>query len=81
MVVNLHEDAVDARRDACGAECVDHGDVTSRTVAQTARLLHVEGHPAETARWSFETLVPAPDYEAALAVEGHDWRLACWHYG
>jgi 4'-phosphopantetheinyl transferase len=59
---------------------LDQFDV-SLAPGETARLLHVEGHPAETARWSFKALVPASGYEAALAVEGHDWQLACWHYG
>jgi 4'-phosphopantetheinyl transferase len=25
--------------------------------------------------WSLEALTPDPDYVAAIAVEGHDWRL------
>ena len=38
------------------------------------RLLHVEGRPEDTIRWSFRWLEPAPGYVAALAVEGRDWR-------
>lgn len=42
---------------------------------EPARLLSVHGAPQEAARWSFETLIPAPDYVAALAVEGHARQL------
>lgn len=45
---------------------------------EPARLLHVENDPQETARWSLQELTPAPGYVAALAVEGHSWRLRCW---
>jgi 4'-phosphopantetheinyl transferase len=31
----------------------------------------------ENARWSFQELVPAPSYVAALAVEGRGWHLSC----
>jgi 4'-phosphopantetheinyl transferase len=34
--------------------------------------------PLEAARWSLEELPAGPDYIAAIAVEGHDWRLRCW---
>jgi 4'-phosphopantetheinyl transferase len=47
---------------------------------ESARLLHVEGDPQEAARWSLQALTPAPGYVAALAVEGHGWRLACWQW-
>ena len=32
------------------------------------------------ARWSLRELEAGPDYAAALAVEGHDWRLSEWEY-
>ncbi len=35
---------------------------------------------AETSRWALRELEPAPGYVAALAVEGHDWQLACWEW-
>jgi 4'-phosphopantetheinyl transferase len=34
----------------------------------------------EVARWSLWALEPGPGYVAALAVEGHGWRLACWQW-
>jgi 4'-phosphopantetheinyl transferase len=36
--------------------------------------------PSEASRWSLQELTPAPGYVAALAVEGHGWRLACWQW-
>jgi 4'-phosphopantetheinyl transferase len=36
--------------------------------------------PSETSRWSLQELTPAPGYVAALAVEGHGWRLSCWQW-
>lgn len=47
---------------------------------ENARLLHVQGDLEEAARWSLRELTPAAGYVAALAVEGHDWRLACWQW-
>jgi len=35
---------------------------------------------SEASRWSLQELAPAPGYVAALAVEGHGWRLACWQW-
>jgi 4'-phosphopantetheinyl transferase len=37
-----------------------------------------ERNPSEASRWSVREISPAPGYAAALAVEGHDWRLVCW---
>lgn len=45
---------------------------------EPARLLQVKGEPEEHLRWSLQTFKPAPDYMAALAVEGQNWNLACW---
>jgi 4'-phosphopantetheinyl transferase len=39
-----------------------------------------ERNPSEASRWSLQELIPAPGYAAALAVEGHGWRLACWQW-
>jgi 4'-phosphopantetheinyl transferase len=36
--------------------------------------------PSEASRWSLQELTPGPSYVAALAVEGHGWRLACWQW-
>lgn len=47
---------------------------------EPARLLDVEGHPGEAARWSLVALSPAPGYAAALAVEGPIRRLVRWSW-
>src|ERR1700722_4961199 len=36
--------------------------------------------PSDATRWSLKELTPASGYAASLAVEGHDWRLACWQW-
>jgi 4'-phosphopantetheinyl transferase len=61
------------------ARPLDQFDV-SLVPAEPAQLLRVEGNPKEANRWSLQTLEPAPGYVAALAVEGHGWRLVCWDY-
>jgi 4'-phosphopantetheinyl transferase len=43
-------------------------------------LLQIEEHPTETLRWTILGLDAAPGYEAALAVDGHDWRPVFWQY-
>jgi 4'-phosphopantetheinyl transferase len=53
----------------------------SFTDAEPPRLLWVRDQPEETGRWSLVPLAPHPEYAAALAAEGHDWRLFCWHLG
>ena len=35
---------------------------------------------SEASRWSLQELAPVPGYAAALAVEGHGWRLTCWQW-
>jgi len=47
---------------------------------EPAGLLSASGDPAEAARWSLTSLAPGPGYLAALAVEGHGWRLKCWQW-
>lgn len=42
----------------------------------SVRLEHVEGHPAEAARWTLEALEPGPAYAAAIAVDGRPSRLS-----
>ncbi len=37
---------------------------------EPAQLLHVEGDPAATRRWSMHHLAPVDDYVAALAIDG-----------
>jgi 4'-phosphopantetheinyl transferase len=43
-----------------------------------AALLSINGSASQAARWSLHALHPAPDYAAALVVEGRDWHLTCW---
>jgi 4'-phosphopantetheinyl transferase len=45
-----------------------------------AALLSTKHDPQEVLRWSLRDLTPGPGYVAALAVEGHDWRLRCWQW-
>jgi 4'-phosphopantetheinyl transferase len=52
----------------------------SLTPEKPYRLLNITTDPQAAARWSLETLTPAPDYVAALAVEGHNWNLSCWQW-
>jgi 4'-phosphopantetheinyl transferase len=45
---------------------------------EPAVLLRTAWDPHEAAGWALKDLAPAPDYRAAVAVAGHDWRLTCW---
>jgi 4'-phosphopantetheinyl transferase len=45
---------------------------------EPAVLLSTEGDEAD--RWSLRELDTGQDYAAALAVEGHGWRLRCWQW-
>lgn len=47
---------------------------------QPAALLFNKKDNAETSRWRMETLDPGPDYVGAVAVDGQDWELNCWHW-
>jgi 4'-phosphopantetheinyl transferase len=57
---------------------LDQFDV-SMSPGEPALLLYTGGDPQETSRWSLRELKPSTGYAAALAVEGHDWRLSCWN--
>jgi 4'-phosphopantetheinyl transferase len=52
----------------------------SLTPGEPARFLHVDGDPAEAARWSLRELHPAPGYAAAVCVAGEGWELAQWSW-
>jgi 4'-phosphopantetheinyl transferase len=58
---------------------LDRFDV-SLAPGEPATLLEMRGEPLETSRWSLHELFPGPGYAAALAVEGHGVRLACWEW-
>ncbi len=58
---------------------LDRFDV-SLAPGQPAALLAVQDYSEEATRWTIRELVPGSDYVAALAVEGHNWRLECWQW-
>lgn len=47
---------------------------------EPAALLSTKWDPQEASRWSLQELNPGPGYVAAIAVEGHHWRLKCWQW-
>jgi len=47
---------------------------------EPAALLSTRRDPKEASCWSLCELEAGPDYAAALAVKGHDWRLKCWQW-
>jgi len=61
------------------AHPLDKFDV-SLTSDEPARLLRVEGDAQEAARWSLESLEPAPGYVAAVVASGHDWKIRLINY-
>jgi 4'-phosphopantetheinyl transferase len=58
---------------------LDQFDV-SLAPGEPAAVLGTQRDPSEASRWSLQELTPGPGYVAALAVEGHGWRLACWQW-
>lgn len=58
---------------------LDQFDV-SLAPGEPAALLHTQWDDQEASHWSLKALTPAPGYVAALAVEGHDWRLTYWQF-
>jgi 4'-phosphopantetheinyl transferase len=58
---------------------LDQFDV-SLAPGEPAAILGTQRDPSEASRWSLQKLTPAPGYVAALAVEGHGWRLTCWQW-
>jgi 4'-phosphopantetheinyl transferase len=47
---------------------------------EPAAILCTRPDASEASRWSLQELTPAPGYAAAIAVEGHGWRLVCWQW-
>jgi 4'-phosphopantetheinyl transferase len=47
---------------------------------EPATLITTQRDSSEALRWSLRELFPSADHAAALAVEGRDWRLACWQW-
>lgn len=58
---------------------LDRFDV-SLVPGEAAALLATRGDTQEASRWALQELMPAPGFVAALAVEGHEWELECWHW-
>lgn len=56
------------------------GFSVSLAPGEPAILLNAREDPSEAARWTLRELKPGPGYAAALAAEGHDWRLVCRHW-
>ena len=56
------------------------GFIVSLAPGEPAALLQTLEDPNEASHWSLQELFPGPGYTAALAVEGHGWRLACWQW-
>ncbi len=58
---------------------LDQFDV-SLVPGEPAAILDTQRDPSEASRWSLQELTAAVGYVAALAVEGHGWRLTCWQW-
>jgi 4'-phosphopantetheinyl transferase len=56
---------------------LDQFDV-SLVPQEPAALLSIRNDPLEASRWSLQALPVGESHVAALAVEGHGWRLECW---
>jgi len=57
---------------------LDQFEVSLEPGKPAAMITNVD--PEEVARWSMQELTPGSGYVAALAVEGHAWRLKCWQW-
>jgi 4'-phosphopantetheinyl transferase len=58
---------------------LDQFDV-SLAPGEAATILGTRPNPSEASRWFLQEIASAPGYEAAVAVEGHGWRLSCWQW-
>ena len=58
---------------------LDQFDV-SLAPEEPVRLLSVANAPEECSRWELRTFAPAPEYVAAVAVEGHNWQPRFWQW-
>jgi 4'-phosphopantetheinyl transferase len=45
-----------------------------------AQLIHIDGDRRRAEEWCMQDVNPDPAYAAALAVEGHGWRIACYEW-
>lgn len=50
------------------------------TPGEPPRLLFIGDTPPLATCWFLHQLIPTPDYAAAVAVEGHQCQLSCWHW-
>ena len=58
---------------------LDQFDV-SLVPGEPATLLQTRGDPTEASRWSLVHLQPKTGYVAAIAAEGHKWRISYWRW-
>lgn len=58
---------------------LDQFDV-SLLPGEPARLLGIKGDRTAALGWFLQELIPAPDYIAALAVEGQGFCIRCWQW-
>jgi len=58
---------------------LDRFDV-SLAPGEPAVILGTRPDPSEASRWSVQDLAPAAGFAAALAAEGHGWRVTCWQW-
>ena len=47
---------------------------------EPAQLVSVNYDLTAGRRWLVQALTPAPNYAAALAIEGRDWHVTCWQW-
>jgi len=58
---------------------LDNFDVALKP-GEPAKLLRIGRDSKRASRWFIHDFKPAPGFTAALAVEGHDWRLHYWQW-
>jgi 4'-phosphopantetheinyl transferase len=58
---------------------LDQFDV-SLVPEEPAVLLNTNADPQDASHWSLQDLAPGPGFVAALAVEGHDWRVKYYQW-
>jgi 4'-phosphopantetheinyl transferase len=68
---------------ACGAGLSTAPDSleVSLVPGEPAALLNVARHPNEASQWSLFSLLPAPGYVAAIAVQRNPWHLRFFQWG
>jgi 4'-phosphopantetheinyl transferase len=52
----------------------------SLTLDVPIALLEMGDTPRYSQYWTLQSLWPGPGYVASIALEGRDWRVACWQW-